>query len=223
MFERFTGRARKVLTLAQDEARAFNHGFIGTEHILLGLIEEGEGLGARALRSLGVSSAAVRERVQEIVGVSTSTPGGSPPFTPRSKKVLELALREALLLNQSYIGTEHILLGLVREGHGVAASVLADLGVDLGRVRSVVNDLMTGGPEVEAGESSAHPAREAPPEPQPLEPSCPRCRANLAESARFRTMVVPSVAEDAAPLSVYVVYCLVCGTTLPVLHSNNPG
>ena len=223
MFERFTDRVRKVLTLAQEEARAFNHGFIGTEHILLGLIEEREGLGARALRSLGVSSPAVRERVQEIVGVSTSTPGGSPPFTPRSKKVLELALREALVLDQSYIGTEHILLGLVREGHGVAAAVLADLGVDLGGVRSAVNTLMTGGPEVDVGRTAVHPARETPPEPQPLQPCCPRCRANLAESARFRAMVVPADAGDTAPLSVYVVYCLACGTTLPVLQPDSPG
>ena len=222
MFERFTDRARKVLTLAQDEARALNHGFIGTEHILLGLIAEGEGLGARALRSLGVSSAAVRERVDEIVGVSTTTPGGSPPFTPRSKKVLELALREALQLNHSYIGTEHILLGLVREGHGVAAAVLTELGVDMSQVRLAVNDLITAGPEVDAGEPSAHPAREPSPEPQPLEPTCPRCRAKLAESARYRAMDVPADTEDAAPLPVYVVYCLACGNTLPALQPDSP-
>ena len=211
-----------MLTLAQDEARALKHGFIGTEHILLGLLEEGEGLGARALRSLGVSAVVVREMVEEKVGVSAITPGGSPPFTPRSKKVLELALREALQLNQSYIGTEHILLGIAREGHGVAASVLADLGIDLGRVRSAVDNLMTGEPEVDEGRPSAHPAREPSPVLQPLEPSCPRCRANLAESARFRAMLVPADTEVAAPLSVYVVYCFACGTTLPVLQSDGP-
>ena len=198
-----------MLTLAQEEARALNHGFIGTEHILLGLIEEGDGLGARALRSLGVSSEAVRLQVEAIVGVSASTPGGSPPFTPRAKKVLELALREALQLNHSYIGTEHILLGLVREGNGVAATVLVNLGVDLGRVRQAVNNLMTGGPETHIFEQPA--GR------QPAGPSCPRCRSSLAESARFRTMAVPAETEGTDPLSVFVVYCLSCGTTLHML------
>lgn len=116
MFERFTDRARRVVVLAQDEAKALNHNYIGTEHLLLGLISEGEGVAAKALESLDISLEAVRAQVEEIIGHGTSTPTGHIPFTPRAKKVLELSLREALQMNHSYIGTEHILLGLIREG-----------------------------------------------------------------------------------------------------------
>jgi hypothetical protein len=144
VFERFTDRARRVLVLAQEEARLLNHSFIGTEHILLGLISEGEGVAAEALRSLGVSLEAVREKVDETIGMAGTPPSGSTPFTPRAKKVLELALREALQLNHSYIGTEHILLGLVLEGEGVAATVLVNLGADLGSVRRATISLMAG-------------------------------------------------------------------------------
>ena len=132
------------LVLAQEEARLLNHSFIGTEHILLGLIHEGEGVAAKALESLGISLEAVREKVEETIGMAGSAPSGSPPFTPRAKKVLELSLREALQLGHSYIGTEHMLLGLVREGEGVAAQVLVSLGADLGRVRQQVIQLMSG-------------------------------------------------------------------------------
>ena len=125
MFERFTDRARRVVVLAQDEAKALNHNYIGTEHLLLGLISEGEGVAAKALESLDISLEAVRAQVEEIIGHGTSTPTGHIPFTPRAKKVLELSLREALQMNHSYIGTEHILLGLIREGEGVAAQVLS--------------------------------------------------------------------------------------------------
>ena len=131
MFERFTDRARRVVVLAQDEAKALNHNYIGTEHLLLGLISEGEGVAAKALESLDISLEAVRAQVEEIIGHGTSTPTGHIPFTPRAKKVLELSLREALQMNHSYIGTEHILLGLIREGEGVAAQVLIRLGADL--------------------------------------------------------------------------------------------
>ncbi len=120
-----------MLTYAQEEARLLGHGFIGTEHILLGLLHEGEGLGAKALESLGISLEAVREKVEETIGPAGSAPTGSPPFTPRAKKVLELSLREALQLGHNYIGTEHLVLGLVREGNGVAAQVLRSLGADL--------------------------------------------------------------------------------------------
>ncbi len=144
MFERFTDRARRVLVLAQEEARLLNHSFIGTEHILLGLIHEGEGVAAKALESLGVSLEAVREKVEETIGLAGTAPTGSPPFTPRAKKVLELSLREALQLGHSYIGTEHMLLGLVREGEGVAAQVLQSLGADLPRVRQTVIQLLSG-------------------------------------------------------------------------------
>jgi ATP-dependent Clp protease ATP-binding subunit ClpC len=130
MFERFTERARKVVVLAQEEARHFNHNYIGTEHLLLGLLREDEGVAARALGSLNVTLDEVREQVESIVGYGEEGTGGQAPFTPRSKKVLELALREALQLGHNYIGTEHILLGLVRESEGVAARVLSNLGVD---------------------------------------------------------------------------------------------
>src|SRR5487761_1369703 len=144
MFERFTDRARRVLVLAQEEARLLNHNFIGTEHILLGLVHEGEGVAAKALESLGISLEAVREKVEETIGPAGSSTTGSPPFTPRAKKVLELSLREALQLGHNYIGTEHMLLGLVREGEGVAAQVLVSLGADLSRVRQQVIQLLSG-------------------------------------------------------------------------------
>ncbi len=144
MFERFTDRARRVVVLAQEEARMLNHNYIGTEHILLGLIHEGEGVAAKALESLGISLDGVREQVQEIIGQGQQAPSGHIPFTPRAKKVLELSLREALQLGHNYIGTEHILLGLIREGEGVAAQVLVKLGADLNRVRQQVIQLLSG-------------------------------------------------------------------------------
>lgn len=144
MFERFTDRARRVVVLAQEEARMLNHNYIGTEHILLGLIHEGEGVASKALESLGISLESVREQVQEIIGQGQQAPSGHIPFTPRAKKVLELSLREALQLGHNYIGTEHILLGLIREGEGVAAQVLVKLGADLNRVRQQVIQLISG-------------------------------------------------------------------------------
>jgi len=152
MFERFTDRARRVVVLAQEEARMLNHNYIGTEHILLGLIHEGEGVAAKALESLGISLEAVRQQVEEIIGQGQQAPSGHIPFTPRAKKVLELSLREALQLGHNYIGTEHILLGLIREGEGVAAQVLVKLGADLNRVRQQVIQLLHGyqGTEPEA-------------------------------------------------------------------------
>jgi ATP-dependent Clp protease ATP-binding subunit ClpC len=144
MFERFTDRARRVVVLAQEEARLLNHSYIGTEHILLGLIHEGEGVAAKALETLGISLEAVRAQVEEIIGQGGSSPSGHIPFTPRAKKVLELSLREALQLGHNYIGTEHILLGLIREGEGVAAQVLVKLGADLSRVRQQVIQLLSG-------------------------------------------------------------------------------
>ena len=145
MFERFTDRARRVVVLAQEEARMLNHNYIGTEHILLGLMHEGEGVAAKALESLGISLEAVRQQVEEIIGQGQQAPSGHIPFTPRAKKVLELSLREALQLNHSYIGTEHILLGLVGEGEGVAAQVLTKLGGSLSRVRDKVIELAPAG------------------------------------------------------------------------------
>ena len=144
MFERFTDRARRVVVLAQEEARMLNHNYIGTEHILLGLIHEGEGVAAKALESMNISLEGVRAQVEEIIGQGQQAPSGHIPFTPRAKKVLELSLREALQLGHNYIGTEHILLGLIREGEGVAAQVLVKLGADLNRVRQTVIQLLSG-------------------------------------------------------------------------------
>jgi hypothetical protein len=150
MFERFTDRARRVVVLAQEEARLLDHGYIGTEHLLLGLVREGKGVAAKVLESLGISLAAVREQVEAIIGRGQQAPSGHIPFTPRAKKVLELSLREAGQLGQDYIGTEHILLGLVREGEGVAAQVLVRLGADLNRARQQVIQLLHG----QAGKSA---------------------------------------------------------------------
>jgi ATP-dependent Clp protease ATP-binding subunit ClpC len=151
MFERFTDRARRVVVLAQEEARMLNHNYIGTEHILLGLIHEGEGVAADSLESLGISLEAVRQQVEEIIGQGQQAPSGHIPFTARAKKVLELSLREALQLGCNYIGTEHILLALIREGDGVAAQVLARLGADLARVRQQVTQLLHEQGEQEPG------------------------------------------------------------------------
>jgi ATP-dependent Clp protease ATP-binding subunit ClpC len=146
MFERFTDRARRVVVLAQEEAVGLNHDYVGTEHLLLGLVHEGEGVAAAALESLGIQLEAVRAQVEEIIGQGQRPPTGHIPFTPRAKKVLELSLREATQLGHNYIGTEHILLGLIREGEGVAAQVLVKVGADLSRVRQQVIQLLTGYP-----------------------------------------------------------------------------
>src|SRR5216110_1395861 len=163
MFERFTDRARRVVVLAQEEARMLNHNYIGTEHILLGLIHEGEGVAAKALEGLGISLEGVRQQVEEIIGQGQQAPSGHMPFTPRAKKVLELSLREALQLGHNYIGTEHILLGLIREGEGVAAQVLVKLGADLSRVRQQVIQLLSGyAGGKEAASTGAGPGESAP-------------------------------------------------------------
>ena len=144
MFERFTDRARRVVVLAQEEARMLGHNYTGTEHILLGLVHEGEGVAAKALASLGISLEAVRQQVREIIGQGQQAPSGHIPFTPRAKRVLELSLREARQLGHTYIGSEHILLGLIREGEGVAVQVLVKLGADLNRLRQQVIQLLHG-------------------------------------------------------------------------------
>ena len=144
MFERFTDRARRVVVLAQDEARSLNHNYIGTEHLLLGLITEGEGVAAKALESLDINKDAVRSAVIDIIGEGEKPVEGHIPFTPRAKRVFELSLREALQLGHNYIGTEHLLLGLLKEGEGVASQVLIKLGADLGKVRQTVIELLSG-------------------------------------------------------------------------------
>jgi ATP-dependent Clp protease ATP-binding subunit ClpA len=156
MFERFTDRARRVVVLAQEEARLLNHNYLGTEHLLLGLIHEGQGVAAKALESLGISQEAVQAQVEEIIGQGEVAPSGHIPFTPRAKKVLELSLREAKQLGHNYIGTEHILLGLIREGEGVAAQVLVRLGAELSPTRRQVIGLLTGGTEAGAGTRLVH-------------------------------------------------------------------
>jgi ATP-dependent Clp protease ATP-binding subunit ClpC len=155
MFEKFTERARQVVVLAQEEARTLNHDYIGTEHLLLGLIHEGGGVAVRALESLGISLQDVRRDVEEIIGRGQHELSGHIPFTPRAKKVLELSLRESQQLGHNYIGTEHILLGLIREGEGVAAQVLVTLGADLNRVRQQVLQILGQPVREEAGEVEA--------------------------------------------------------------------
>jgi len=200
MFERFTDRARRSVVLAQEEARMLNHNYIGTEHLLLGIIHEGEGAGARAVESLGIPLEAVRQQVEEIIGKGGSPAGGHISFTPRAKKVLELSLREALQLGHNYIGTEHILLGLVREGEGVAAQVLQKLGLDLKRVREQVIQVLAGG----GGEVSEEPADP---------PLCPRCQAPLKETIAYGVLDVRTP-EGEEGRAVQFVFCQRCGTWL---------
>ncbi len=216
MFERFTDRGRRVLVLAQEEARLLNHNFIGTEHILLGLIGEGEGVAAKALAALGIHLEAVRDKVAETIQPANSSTTGSPPFTPRAKKVLELSLREALQLGHNYIGTEHLLLGLVREGEGVAVQVLIGLGADLARVRQQVILLLTGHParyrELQdptlAGLAGSGSARHS-------GPRCPACRTLLEGQVAYRVLpVAPEPDQAVGPLQVAFVYCRRCGVTI---------
>jgi ATP-dependent Clp protease ATP-binding subunit ClpC len=182
MFERFTHRARRVVVLAQEEARTLNHNHIGTEHLLLGLIREGEGVAPRALESLRISLEAVRRQVEEIIGQGQEVPAGHIPFTPRAKKVLELALREAHELKHHYLGTEHILLGLIREGEGVAAQVLQKLGADLNQVRQTVLQVLSG--DIELIE---RPGAE---EGEEVGPRCPNCRAWVGQGGQATSTVI---------------------------------
>jgi ATP-dependent Clp protease ATP-binding subunit ClpA len=156
MFERFTDRARRVLVYAQEEVRDLDHAFIGTEHILLGLIREGDGVAAKALDALGITYDVVREKVKDLAEHDTNSSSGSPPFTPRAKKVIEMSLREALQLGHSYIGTEHLLLGIVRQGDGAAVRILGDLGVKMSDIRTQVVQLMPRLSSRAAGEPPIH-------------------------------------------------------------------
>jgi ATP-dependent Clp protease ATP-binding subunit ClpC len=209
LFERFTDRARRVVVLAQEEARLLNHNYIGTEHILLGLIDEGQGVAARSLDSLGISVDKVRQEVEEIIGTGPGTPGHIP-FTPRAKKVLELSLREALQLGHNYIGTEHLLLGLIREGEGVAAQVLGKLGADLGLVRNKVIELLSG---YHVEEETEEISRESQTEifVSTGAPLCPNCSSSLAGS--IASQKLQTSGDDDAPAAV-VFYCSTCGRAL---------
>ncbi len=212
MFERFTDKARRVVVLAQEEARMLDHNYIGTEHILLGLSHEAEGVAAQALTAMGIGLDAVRGQVEQIIGKGKGQPAGHIPFTPRAKKVLELALREALQLGHNYIGTEHLLLGLVREGEGVAAQVLQQLGADLNRTRQVVIQLMAERGQV----PSAGLEEEVEGEGGLPGPRCPRCKADLAVYATYRTITVPDE-EGSAGRKAAFVFCRSCSYTLGML------
>ncbi|MFH9478690.1 Clp protease N-terminal domain-containing protein [Streptomyces anulatus] len=186
VFDRYDNRARRAVVLAQEEARRLNHNYIGTEHILLGLIHEGEGVAAKALETLGISLQAVRQQLEEIIGQGQQTPSGHLPFTPRAKKILELSLREALQLGHNYIGTEHILLSLIREGEGVGAQIIVKLGVGLGRVRQrVIQELVESNHvEVHESETSQNDSR--------MWPLLDQCGSDLTEAAR-RSVLDPVV------------------------------
>ncbi len=205
MFERFTDRARRVVVLAQTEASMLNHNYIGTEHILLGLIHEGEGVAAQVFESLDISVGAARQQVEEMIGRGTAETTGHIPFTPRAKKVLELSLREALQLGHNYIGTEHLLLGLIREGEGVAAQVLRTLGADLNRVRQAVIQLLSGSTTSETAEEPSQPWVPA------SGPSCPWCNLPLERTLAHRTLLVPAADDEGEPISLDTLFCTGCG------------
>jgi ATP-dependent Clp protease ATP-binding subunit ClpC len=210
VFERFTDRSRRVLVLAQQEARLLDHDFIGTEHILLGLIDEEEGVAAKALKSMGVEKEVVRTRVEQTVPRAESRLSEPPPFTPRAKKVLELALREALQLGHKYIGTEHLLLGVLREGEGVACQVLVNLGADPSLVRQTVIQLLSGyAPEMVVEEIGVAGT-----------PRCQRCGNSLSEHLTYSVLSADPVSdtEDPArqPRSVVIVFCRNCGRPVGV-------
>lgn len=220
MFERFTDRARRVLVLAQEEARLLDHNFIGTEHLLLGLVHEGESAAGQALSTLGITLDAVRARVREHIGPAASAQWGSSQFTPRAKKVLELSLREALQLQHNYIGSEHILLGLVREGDGLAAQVLVELGAALDEVRAEVLRLIGGGAEgpVRTSVERQPPVRSSvrPPADSSDAAVCPGCRTDLADTLRWRTQEVQGVHPADPVREVVVWWCQACGRTISV-------
>jgi ATP-dependent Clp protease ATP-binding subunit ClpC len=216
MFERFTDRARRSVVLAQEEARMLNHNYIGTEHILLGLVREGDGVAARVLESMDISVTEIRTRVEEMVGRGQAATPGHIPFTPRAKKVLELALREALQLGHNYIGTEHILLGLVREGEGVAAQVLVALGSDLERVRQAVLHLLEGylaEPPAEAGYGEAEEVAFTEVSKEGA-PTCPNCFAALHDTLAVRMVEATGTDEGDEPVAVTIAYCTRCGVAL---------
>jgi ATP-dependent Clp protease ATP-binding subunit ClpA/DNA-binding CsgD family transcriptional regulator len=219
VWERFTDPARRVVVHAQEEARMLNHNYLGTEHILLGLINEGEGVAARALEAMSISFDSARQRVEEIIGQGQAAPTGHIPFTPRAKKVLELSLREALQLGHNYVGTEHVLLGLVREGEGIGAQVLQELGASLQQVRTTVLQLLAGytasAQEPAGGDTfrtTTEFSSEAPPEGRlTQDPRCPRCSTKLAETLTVKELEVEVGDEQK---KVRIAYCGLCGSAL---------
>lgn len=207
MFERFTDRARRVVVHAQEESRQLNHTYIGTEHILLGIIKEGEGVGAMALTALGVSLKQLRTEVEATVGKGTSPVLGHIPFTPRAKKLLELSLREALHHGHDYIGTEHLLLALIREGEGVGARALAKSGISLDQAREQVMELLAGaslsGEQAWEGETGSADR-----------PRCARCNASLAEALALASI---EVAGGDELRTISIAFCTACGAALGAL------
>jgi ATP-dependent Clp protease ATP-binding subunit ClpC len=215
MFERFTDEARRVLVLAQEEARVLEHGFIGTEHLLLGILHHGQGPAPEALAAMGVTLEAARAQVARMVGPQGTAVTGSVPFTPRAKKALELALRNALQLGHDHIRTEHLLLGVIDEGEGVGAQTLVALEVDPSRLREDVTSPVsrpagTSGRAWRAG-------RRVRAQPAGVPPLCPNCRAPLEETARYRVLDVSATEPNepgAAPIPVTIAYCQRCGVAL---------
>jgi ATP-dependent Clp protease ATP-binding subunit ClpC len=226
VFERFTDRARRVVVLAQEEARLLNHNYIGTEHILLGLIHEGEGVASKALESMNISLEVAIQKVEEIIGQGQAAPTGHIPFTPRAKKVLELSLREALQLGHNYIGTEHILLGLIREGEGVAAQVLQKLGADLNRVRQTVIQLLSGytggiGEGLLTGSEQTGWSYPTP----GGGPRCPSCGWPLEGELRYRELIATHLDEREDAMPILMLFCGRCGALLRSLRGDaeHPG
>ena len=202
MFERFTDRARRVIVLAQEEARLLGHNYVGTEHLLLGLMREGSDPGVKTLEASGISLETLRAAVEEIIGARDSAPGDQLPFTPRAKKVLELSLRESRDVGDTSIGTRHLLSALIREGEGVAVQVLVKRGVDVSRLR-VSQPLDAPSPvEVDVTTTSG---RIGP-------PHCPRCGADLTQHALYRT-----TAE-----AIALVYCGRCQATIGAVATSAP-
>jgi ATP-dependent Clp protease ATP-binding subunit ClpC len=225
VFERFTDRARRVVVWAQEQARLLNHNYIGTEHLLLGLLAEEEGVAARALGALDISLDRAREKVELFIGVGTGEAEGHIPFTPRAKKTLELSLREALDLGHNFIGTEHILLGLVRDdteatmGMGVGMQVLRALGAEPDAVRRQVMALISeSGPESVRGQAWSRPAASS--QDPPTGPLCSQCRALTEETAKTAVVTIPGPEGESLP--VVAVYCGMCGATYGLLPALGP-
>jgi ATP-dependent Clp protease ATP-binding subunit ClpC len=198
------------VVLAQEEARLLNHNYIGTEHLLLGLINEGEGVAAKVLEQLGVERDRVRADVERRIGHGGKEPMGAIPFTPRAKKVLEMSLREALQMGHNYIGTEHILLGLMREGEGVAVVVLTELGVDLDTLRQTTLDLLSGLPATEPPPRTVSGA------------SCPVCRLPLDGQLAVQALNVTVGESESIEQQVLVAYCRSCGSSIGLVAASPP-
>lgn len=224
MFERFTDEARRAIVLAQEEARSLNHNYLGTEHLLLGLLLT-DGIAAGALRAVGIDLQQARNQIEEIIGVGHDGPAVHVPFTPRAKKVLELSQREAQQLGHGYIGTEHLLLGLLREGDGVGTQVLTRAGIELSELRAEIasqlgrspGDVAGGfvGVTVTAGQTGSAVGILGVEEPVPQPPVCPRCRRSFRENAAYRVLDVPEDGGSGTARTLFV-FCEACGETLGV-------